>query len=358
MIIKIAVTGGGTGGHVFPALAIAEELRKRSVQVEYVGTAQGMEARLVPPKGFAFHALKTGAVKNQNLLKIFKSIGSLLTATVWSIQFIQKNDIRAVVGVGGYVSVPMCLAAFILRRPIFLQEQNASVGIANRFLGKLAVKIFLGFKAAEKYFHPKKCLWTGNPIRAEFQRTNFKTYNPETNSLFIFGGSQGSRAINDAFLNVLPALLERCPEIKIVHQTGEKEFERVQELYKKVNVKNLELLPFINDMDRRYEEASLVISRSGALSVSELIAVKRPALLVPFPRVGQNDQVDNAKYLEHHHVAVVIEQGESFPVRFAEALLKVFLPSELKKMARGFSALHTPSGLATIGDHIMAGLNP
>ena len=189
---KIIITGGGTGGHVFPALAIAEEMRDRDYRVLYVGTTRGMEAKLVPEKGFPFFTVNTGSVKNQKALKVLKTLFQLVGAVGWAIRFLRREKPAAVIGVGGYVSVPTCVAAFLLRIPVFLQEQNTSVGIANRFLGKLSRKIFLGFDQARDYFPSAKCVFTGNPIRKDFYSEALPPYNASGKCLVILGGSQGA----------------------------------------------------------------------------------------------------------------------------------------------------------------------
>jgi len=349
---KFVITGGGTGGHVFPALSIAEEMRRRGFVPLYVGTAHGMEAKLVPPRGIAFFTLKTGAVKNQSLLKIFKTLLQLSAAVVWSIGFLRRQRPVAVLGVGGYVSVPICVAAFLLRIPLYLQEQNASVGIANRFLGRLSRTIFLGFEEAKACFNPKKCIVSGNPIRPEIGSDRFNTYIPEPRHLLIFGGSQGAKAINDAVLAVLIELQSKFPQLSVKHQTGRHDEERVRNARPAALQLDYQVVPFIDDMASAYEKASLVVCRSGALTVSELMAVKRPSLLVPFPRKGQNDQTANAYWMEKQGLARVVEQGEDFLGRFRSALFELLAPKTLAEMTSRFSTLHPKASLVTIGDQI------
>ena len=264
---------------------------------------------------------------------------------------------RAVLGVGGYVSVPICVAAYTLRIPVYLQEQNASVGIANRFLGKLAKRVFLGFEQAKVSFAAQKVIVTGNPIRKEFTRSDFPEYQPNSNTLFVFGGSQGAIAVNNVIIDCLSELYLNYPGLRIIHQTGEKECPRVKQAYAEKFQGPYEILPFINDMASIYAKASLVISRSGALTVSELIQVGRPAILIPFPRTGQNDQTDNARFLEQKGVGRMIEQGERFKERFWQVLVETFDPERLKLLAGNFSSLRGGSALVTIGDQIERDLN-
>lgn len=346
---KIVITGGGTGGHVYPALAIADEMRSRGYSVLYVGTNRGMEAKLVPEHGFPLYTVSTGSVKNQSVLKIVRTLFQLVGAIWWAVRFLLREKPIAVIGVGGYVSVPACVAAFLLRIPVFLQEQNTSVGIANRFLGRLSRRIFLGFEQARSYFPNTKCVLTGNPIRKDFYAKPLPSYNPQGRCLVIMGGSQGAQSINQQIINLLPEL---PPDVSILHQTGKKDFEAVQQAYEAKCKGTYEVTPFINDMPAAYAQASLIVSRSGALTVSELIEVGRPAVLVPYPRKGQNDQTTNAYMLEKKGVARVVEQGDGFADRFRRIFLETFQPPVLERMSKHFSDLRTKGALASIADQI------
>jgi len=343
------ITGGGTGGHVFPAVAIAEELMRRGNEVLYVGSDRGMEVRVAPQKQIPLKTFRTSGIKNQSILKIIKSAFLLSLAMLRSLGLLIKRRPDAVVGVGGYVSAPICVAAFLLRIPLYLQEQNVSVGLANRFLGKLARKVFLGFEDAKQYFPQGRTVATGNPLRPEFFKKSFPPYNPGTRKILIMGGSQGARAVNQAMVEILPSL----SDVEIVHQTGQSDLQSVTEGYAKSGLKGKwQVVPFIEKVDEAYADAALVVCRSGALTVSELIATGRPSLLVPFPRRGQNDQTANASFLEKRNLARVVEQGDEFNQRFAKAFREVFSSESLSRMGQGFSQLHRPNALASICDAI------
>lgn len=352
MNYKFVITGGGTGGHVFPALAIAEELQSRGNSVLYVGSDRGMEAKLAPARGIRFVAIRTGPVKNQKITRILKTLFQLLGATLWSAHTLRREKIDAVVGVGGYVSVPMCLAGFLLRKPVFLQEQNVSVGIANRFLGRISRKVFLGFPEACRYFNPGKCITTGNPIRKEFFAMP-PSYNPQAKMLLILGGSQGARSLNQAMIQNLEKL---SPEWTVVHQTGVSDVESVRAAYAQNFRGKFEVLAFIEDIAAMMRRSSVVVSRSGAITVSELVQIGRPTLFVPFPRQGQNDQTDNAQWVAGRGGAVVVEQGEGFVDRFWAAFSQMSAPATLTRMAESFSALRRPPAIASIGDQILKNL--
>jgi UDP-N-acetylglucosamine--N-acetylmuramyl-(pentapeptide) pyrophosphoryl-undecaprenol N-acetylglucosamine transferase len=351
---KVIITGGGTGGHVFPALAIADEMRRRGWTVLYVGTDRGMESKLVPEAGFPFFAVKTGAVKDQSVIKICKTLWHLLQGLFWALRFILKEKPQAVIGVGGYVSVPVCFAAFILRTTLYLQEQNSSVGIANRVLGRLAKKIFLGFPQAASYFSSKKCVNSGNPLRSVFYQSSKSNYDPNEQFLLILGGSQGSKAINDAVVAFLPKFFEKFPKAQVFHQTGQRDFESVRTTTSDRFGSHYSCEPFIKDIYSLYQKASLVIGRSGALTVSELIQVGRPAIFVPYPRTGQNDQITNAYLVSSHGAAQVVEQGEAFAERLKKATLEIFEPSVLTRMAQGYVPLRFGNALDIIAEEINA----
>jgi len=356
--IAILVTGGGTGGHVFPALSIALELRSRGYAVTYVGSPRGMENRLVPPTGIPFIRVNSGGVKNQGLLKTLRALFVVASSVITCTRLIRQQRPKAVVGVGGYVSVPCCLAAFALRVPIYLQEQNASVGIANRFLGRLARRIFLGFEPARRYFPEAKCEVTGNPLREEFLARKIPPIEPDRRSLLVLGGSQGARAINQAIALSLKRLTEEFPDVAILHQTGANDLDATRAAYEKHPPKRWQVVAFIENMLDAYADASLIVCRAGALTVAELLQVGRPAILVPYPRRGQNDQTANARVLEHEGLARVVEQGEMFQERLWSELQATFQPDQLRSMAGRAAALRRPRALASICDRIQGDIGP
>jgi len=348
---KIVITGGGTGGHVFPAIAIAENLKRRGFGITYIGSARGFEAKVVPQKGFEFLSVDSGALKNQGALKKIRSLWHLLKGLLQAIRDLRNLKPVAVVGVGGYVSVPVVLAAFLMRIPIYLQEQNASVGLANRFLGHLARMVFLGFPQAATSFPKGKSILSGNPLRDEFTRP-VAAYRTSPKRLLVLGGSQGAKAINQVMVDCLPELKSIFPDLFILHQTGIVDQPEVERMYQEKYGDHFQVVAFVDQVCREYDQASLVVARAGALTVSELIQRQRPALFVPYPRRGQNDQTANAYYLETVGVAQVVEQGDDFKNRFWETLLKCLDPESLNQMASKYSTLQGSQGTDTIGHHI------
>ncbi len=347
----VCVTGGGTGGHVFPALAIADEFRRRGYEVLYVGTAHGMEAKLVPARGYRLVTLGVSGIKNQGVGKIFVSLFRLVKAVARCLNLLWKERPKAVIGVGGYVSAPLCLAAWLTRTPLFLQEQNTSVGIANRFLGRLAGRVFLGFAEGARYFPDQRTVVTGNPVRPEIEAAPFP-YDGKIQRLLVLGGSQGAKAINEQVVARLEELQKRYPNLEVVHQTGERDYPAVRAAYESKFRGKFEVAPFLSDMVDRYQWASFIIARSGALTVTELMHAGRPSLLVPYPRVGQNDQTANAAYLEKAGGALVCEQGDGFADRFSKALFDTFQPQKMETMNQALSRLRPRGALVSIADHV------
>ena len=333
-------------------------MRTRGFEVLYVGSARGFEAKVVPAKGFAFYTVKSGAVKNQSWFKIGSTLLQLVQGFFWAWHFLRQQKPAAVIGVGGYVSVPVVLAAYFARIPIYLQEQNASVGIANRTLGRLARRIFLGFEEAKQWFPPDRTVFTGNPIRRDFHDPKLDSYHADGNRLLVVGGSQGARAINEVLTDWLPELEKKYPGIRIVHQTGVPDLERTRQRYEAVAPGRHQVVAFIDDVAAAFASASLVVGRSGALTVSELIEVGRPSLFVPYPRTGQNDQTANAYLVERAGGARVVEQGERFKERFREAFQSIYRPDSLGRMQSCFSTLRKGNALANIADHICRDLAP
>ncbi|MBI1859599.1 MAG: UDP-N-acetylglucosamine--N-acetylmuramyl-(pentapeptide) pyrophosphoryl-undecaprenol N-acetylglucosamine transferase, partial [Deltaproteobacteria bacterium] len=316
------------------------------------GSATGFEAKYVPEKKIPFFTIQSGAVKNQGLVTLVKTLFKLIGGFFQSLSHLIHFRPDAVVGVGGYVSVPVCVAATTLRVPLYLQEQNVSVGIANRFLGRFAKRVFLGFEQARKSFPADVAVVTGNPIRREFFEM-CPSYDGSGGEILILGGSQGAMAINFGVTKSLSRLIQTRPGVHIVHQTGERDVTSVTEAYRsQLTAGQFEVVPFIRDIVACYQKASLVIARSGALTVSEILQVQRPAIFVPYPRRGQNDQTANAYYLQELGVALTVEQGDRFEARLWEAIERCLQPSQLTRMHENFSRLPLSNALATICDQI------
>lgn len=315
--MQILISGGGTGGHIFPAISLAQEFKATfpEISILFVGTQRGLEKTIVPQYKFPITFLNVKGIKNHSFLYRISAFWLLFSAIYQAFKIILRFKPDMVFGVGGYASAPCIIAAFILRKPIFLLEQNSVPGITNRFLQPFAKKIFLTFDHARPYFTRTECITSGNPIRKEFYQNTpiSKKENPgfpEKKSIVIVGGSQGAKPLNDFFKSLIRLTASNHPEIYWTHQTGKAQFDEISRFYESENLRNVQCLPFIEAAVQTYKQADLIISRSGASTVSEIFAVKKPSILIPLPSAADNHQYFNAKELADLELAEVIEQKQ------------------------------------------------
>src|SRR6266851_5000527 len=279
--MRAILAGGGTGGHVIPAIAIAQELRSRyGAEVLFIGTARGLENRLVPAAGFPLQLVKVGALNRVSLATRVKTIFDLPRAVLAARRMLVEFDPDVVIGVGGYASGPAMLAAIRRRVPTLAFEPNFVPGFANRVVAHFVSAAAVHFEETGRYF--RNPVVTGVPVRPAFFRIPGKPYAPASPTMLVFGGSQGARAINQAVVLALPELIKRVPGLRIIHQTGEREYNEVQGAYTQAGIP-AEVHKFIDDMPGFFSRADLVLCRSGASTVAEIAAAGKPAIFVPFP---------------------------------------------------------------------------
>lgn len=317
-IASVVIAGGGTGGHVFPGIAVAEEIRRRApdAKVAFVGTTRGLEAKLVPAAGYALETITVSRLKGGGLWEKVKGLFRLPVAIFQSWRILRRLKPEVVLGVGGYASGPVLLAAWLTFRRAAVHEQNATPGLTNRWLGKLVRRVLLGFAGAEKHFPKKKTVFIGNPIRAALAQKLAATTATGRDrgglSVLVFGGSQGATFLNERVPEVLARFAAGGADrlARVVHQTGTKDVEATKARYAATPIADrVEVLAFIDDMPGRYAAADLAICRAGALTVAELTAVGLPALLVPFPFAADNHQEANARMVEQAGGAFVQTQA-------------------------------------------------
>lgn len=325
----VLIAAGGTGGHVFPALAVAQALREKDIDVVWLGTRKGIESTLVPQNQFYIHYINVVGLRGKNALAWLKAPFLMLFAVMSAIAFMIKVRPRCVLGMGGFASAAAGVAAFLTFTPLILQEQNAVAGTTNKLLAPLAVKIFTGFPNVFQNY--AKTVFSGNPLRtaifqvaAPEQRFNSAVHDNKEEqaslTVLVLGGSLGASALNQ----IMPAALARLhteknvennsgtnsiPELHVVHQTGKREVEQVSRDYQSAGV-DAEVSSFIDDMAKVYSEADLVVARAGALTVSEIAAVGVAALLIPYPHAIDNHQSINADWLVEAGAAIKVEQQE------------------------------------------------
>lgn len=348
--ISVIIAGGGTGGHIFPGVAIAQEFRRRNPQTHilFVGTARGLETKIIPREGFKLELIEVAALKRVGLLKRIKSLLLLPKSFLAVRSLIRQIRPDVVIGVGGYASGPVVLVAALMGVPTLVAEQNALPGFTNRVLARFVDAAALTFEEAKKYFGGKAVI-TGNPVRAEFFSISPKQ-TEEVVHLFITGGSQGARAINLAMIDALPLLFEDRGRLSITHQTGEHDYDKVRAAYLEIGWK-AEVKPFIEDMISELAKTDLVISRAGATTVAELAAAGKPALMIPFPFAADDHQRKNAEAVERAGAGRMILQAELTPERLAQELLwLVNDPQQLARMAEASRTLGHPDAAARVVD--------
>lgn len=323
--MRLLLAGGGTGGHLFPAVALAQRLllQDQESEVLFVGTEQGLEARMLPKLGLPLQTVNMAGVVGRGWRGKLELLPRLWQSMQQATRIIRSFQPDLVLGVGGYASVPVLLTAKRLGLPFLIHEQNAIPGLSNRLLGRWATKIFLSFGGSGKQFDARKTVLTGNPLRPGLEEVAKQL--PGKGKLLIFGGSRGARAINQAIMAMLP-ILQGWPEIpEILHQTGEEDLLQVREAYRTAGFDPLQVVAFIDDMATAYAEAGLIICRAGATTLAEITACGRPAILIPYPYAAGDHQTANAQALVAVGAAVICPQSELTPESLAEQVKNLLL---------------------------------
>jgi len=310
--VRIVIAGGGTGGHLFPGIAVAEEFLKRDPanRVMFIGTKKGIEHRLLRPLGYELKEIEVEGLKGRGLMALIKGLYAIPNS-MWQSRGIFA-DFRpdVVIGVGGYASGPAVMAGWLMGLPTAIAEQNALAGNTNRILGKFVDRIFVTYEQSKKQFAADKVLVTGNPVRAAFARGLAREDRKATDrQVLIFGGSQGAAAINKTVVAMLPLLQKMKDPPRMVHQTGERDLEMVREAYAGHGL-NAQVSPFIVDMVSVYNASDLIICRAGATSLSEITAAGRASILIPFPFAANDHQTLNAQAMVEAGAAAMIRESD------------------------------------------------
>jgi UDP-N-acetylglucosamine--N-acetylmuramyl-(pentapeptide) pyrophosphoryl-undecaprenol N-acetylglucosamine transferase len=344
--MRAILAGGGTGGHVIPAIAIAHELRSRyNAEVIFVGTSRGIETRLVPAAGYELKLVEVGALKRVSILTRLKTMTALPRAILSAAGIIKDFRADVVIGVGGYASGPAMLAAALRRVPSLVFEPNVVPGFANKIAAPFAKAAAVHFQETCRYF--KNCEVTGVPVRQAFFEIPPRPGDSPP-SLLLFGGSQGARALNRALVGSLSQLYARIPGLRIVHQTGERELPEMRAAYETAAVP-AEVFAFITDMPSAFANADLILCRSGASTVAEIAAAGKPAIFVPFPGATDDHQLRNAELLARNDAAVLIHETELTPQRLVETIIGLFADRDrLRKMSTNARALAHPDAAAHV----------
>ena len=300
------MAGGGTGGHVIPALAVARELRERGHRAFFVGTNRGMESKLVPREGFELRSIHIGGLNRVGLAQKLATLFRLPLVTLQCLK--DTGEAAAVFSMGGYVAGPPVMAALLRRKPVVVMEPNAIPGFTNRVIAKFVARALISFEATNRFFPPGRTEITGLPVREEFFRIPPKPPG-EVLNLLITGGSQGSRTLNRAAQESWPLFRSAGMAVRITHQTGAQGFEEVRDAFAKSGLQG-EVVPFIGDMPVAFAAADLVICRAGAGAFSELAAAGKPSILVPFPFAADDHQTRNAEVMEREGAAKLLPDAQ------------------------------------------------
>ena len=347
----LMVMAGGTGGHIFPGIAVAEELRARGWRIVWMGNPEGMEARIVPPRGYDTAWVRFGALRGKGLLRKLMLPVNLLSGFWQALREIRRARPDVVLGMGGYITFPGGMMAALLGRPLVLHEQNSVAGLANRVLARVADRVLSGFPAVLE-----KAEWMGNPVRAEIAAVLPPAERMAGREgplrVLVVGGSLGAAVLNET----VPQALLRLPAEQrptVVHQAGERQIDALRAAYARAQVEG-ELRAFIDDMAAAYADADLVICRAGALTVAELAAAGVASLLVPFPYAVDDHQTGNARFLADRGGAYLLPQSELTPDRLA-GILSSLDRGRLLQMAENARALAKPLAAVAVA-HVCAEL--
>ncbi len=352
--LRILVMAGGTGGHVFPALAVADELRARGVEVTWLGSRRGLEAEVVPKAGYPIDYINVSGLRGKGALSWLLAPVRLLMALAQGWAIMRRRHPSAVLGMGGFVTGPGGLAAWLTRCPLLIHEQNARAGLTNRLLVPFAKRVMEAFPGSIK----NNVLHTGNPLRSDFVNKDFTSTdlsnsNEEKNGplrLLVVGGSLGATRLNEVVPAALAKLsMEARPEVW--HQAGRRNIDSAQAAYKDEGIE-ARVVPFIPDMVEAYRWADLVLCRAGAMTVAELSAVGVASILVPFPYAVDDHQTANAHYLSDNAAAVLLPQAQLTPERLGE-LIKEVTPETLRKMAEAARRLALMNATRDVADQCM-----
>ena len=362
--LKLLVAGGGTGGHLYPGIAVAEEVvASTGGEAVFVGTARGLETKLVPAAGFPLELVTVSGLKRMGLGGTLKGMGRLPKAFFESRRILNKHRPDVVLGVGGYASGPLVMAAALSGYPTAIQEQNSVPGFTNRMLGKFAKRAFVAFEGAAESFASRKVRFVGNPVRRSFLERSAAAAlagPPAGGAIVILGGSQGSHAVNELALGMVRVLDARGRLPPIVHQTGAAELDQMQLNYAALGyASRVDVRAFIDDMPGVLAQAAVVVARAGALTLAELAIMQRPAILIPLPTAADDHQTENALEFERAGAAVLLPEHEASATRLGDLADEILSnPLKLTAMAQAMGTLARPNATKDVVAELLAIARP
>lgn len=360
---RIILSGGGTGGHIYPAVSVAEALKKRlgdDVEILFVGAEGKMEMTLIPNLGYNIKGLTIAGLQRRLTLKNFALPYYVLRSLNQARHIIKEFKPDVVAGFGGYASAPIVFVAQMMGVPTIIQEQNSYAGLVNKIVGGRAKRICVAYEGMERFFDKEKIVLTGNPLRSAFgnkaidRNEAFAHYGLKEGlpTLLVVGGSLGTRTLNNMMKSWIVTLGGEAP-VQVIWQTGRFYEKEMREFFAHYPTKNISLVPFIDRMDYAYEIADVVISRSGACTVSELCLAKKPTLFVPSPNVAEDHQTKNAMALVDKGAAMMVSDAEATDCGISTALKMVADEALLAKLSKNIAKLATPDAAERVADEII-----
>jgi len=360
--MRCVIAGGGTGGHLFPGIAVAEAFveREKGNEVLFIGTERGIEARVLAGGGFPLKTIRAMPIQGRSFVGKMKAFWNLPKAVSEAVSILRGFDPQVVLGVGGYASGPALVAAFLLGTKRAIHEQNVIPGMTNRALKRLSQRVFVSFEETKRYFPEKKTVVTGNPVRQEIaarlleRNVNLKKERGDRFTLLIFGGSAGAHRINEAMIEALDPLQEIKVSLRIIHQTGREDADLVSRRYQEKGFDAL-VRPFFEDMATNYRLADLVICRAGASTIAELAVGGRPAILIPYPYAAHGHQLINAQKLSESGAARMIREEELSGTTLGQSVLHLYgHPEELRAIGEAIQKVGRPRAAQEIVDQCYA----
>lgn len=354
--VRALIAGGGTGGHIYAGIAIAEEMQKRweNSQILFVGARRGMESKILPQCAIDFRLIDSQGIKGKRFSEMINGISRVPGSIYNTLKIISGFKPDVAVGVGGYSSGPTIVSSWILGVPSVILEQNLYPGVTNRILAGFARYVALNFSGSEKYFPRGKTFCSGNPVRKNLALRERNeslakwNLNEELFTVLVFGGSQGARSINELMPSVCSFLRKEGEKFQIIHQTGEKDYEAVEKNYRNKGIESV-VLPFIRNMSDAYGAADFIISRAGATTLSEISACGKPSMLIPFPFATNNHQEHNALFMQNEGASVMMRENEATAEKVSGEIRKIMNSREiLRKMSESARRLDKPGAALDI----------
>lgn len=345
------IAGGGTGGHLFSGLAVAEAWIQQGGQAHFVGTEYGIEKSLIPQYGHPLSFIKVSSLKGGSLKRRLMTVLGLPSALLESYSLLKREKPDVVLGIGGYASGPIVLVAWLIRIPTAIVDQNALPGLTNRILGRFVRKIFVSFDIAKKFFNEKKVVCSGNPVMSS-RKPQGHAYSPYGKCLLICGGSQGAHAINKGIVDYVKENRAFFEGVEIIHQTGLHDFAMVSKAYEELDLK-VQVEPFFKNLEELYQKATIIVARSGAGTVTEIALWGLPSILIPYPFAADNHQWINAEALGEG--TIILAQKEMTAKSLGDEILKLMeSPQRLMEMSGKARSVAKDQAASDITQSLMA----